>query len=88
MYVVYVAWSFELVELALYWVIDKVQNCRFSPISNIQELRYSPQHAFFFFIVQLRIFLWRIPSKKLLAGSGELIDPIIRSRIGDGLVSQ
>jgi hypothetical protein len=48
MYVVYVAWSFELVELALYWVIDKVQNCRFSPISNIQELRYSPQHAFFF----------------------------------------
>jgi len=67
MYVVYVAWSFELVELALYWVIDNVQNCRFSPISNIQELRYSPQHAFLFFIVQLLIFLWRIPSKKLLA---------------------
>ena len=52
------------------WVIDNVQNCRFSPISNIQiiqELRCSPENTFIFFIVQLPSSLYRIPSKRLLA---------------------
>ena len=101
---------FELVELALYWVIDNVQKLQvFSYIKHSGIEILSPACIFVlhctaanfplantiqkavstaFFKVCRKILLEFPAKKSVRCGSGELIDPIIRSGIGDGVVSQ